>query len=558
MTFDPDVQPVRRTTFNIQLHAPFSDACRGESSNWRYAEMKWLKTIDGIVENYSIDEEEATTIVSCEGKLICRDLARARFLDNMGNTPGPVFSLACSLFDRYGCLRSEFMEHPIKKGSGAWGAELDEDDIFLIERLVMAEPHRDLDLVADLLSQMMSVIGTQTVRFVAVACPRTTSDAGTYDEMDNVEICTIDAVDDISTTHFWRSLGFRRIGSSDWFGFNPHPRHQSRRLEANKDFDLPIQQNCAAKHEVQGLLEDSWTLEDTVYLSRLQQIFGEATADDQQWQCMDNQGNSLLHIAAAKLMTESIRWILKRTKQLNDKPNKEGETPYEFLLSLCDKARTTHDLTVIGDHSDYFTGFSDQAVSCMVLLRQLVNANDIDIVHLRFGCTCGICTLGFLSPRMKFALESAANAWYDDRHSSVDNLCCFLLEETDLWFVPRQLRIGLNTRTSLKEAFPIIVRCFAMCLKDGVIPTKENIEGVADKGEWETVCNGFFRLGGTVSSVTSMIFKQAMESDEFAGNSSHFDAHKDRISKLRRCRNDHEFGFVSGLCGYAHELSSPV
>ena len=39
------------------------------------------------------------------------------------------------VFNRWGCLRSEFLTHPIKKGTGVWGPELDKGRFLLIETL---------------------------------------------------------------------------------------------------------------------------------------------------------------------------------------------------------------------------------------------------------------------------------------------------------------------------------------------------------------------------------------------------------------------------------------
>lgn len=48
-----------------------------------------------------------------------------------------------------------------------------------------------------------------------------------------------------------------------------------------------------------------------------------------------------------------------------------------------------------------------------------------------------------------------------------------------------------------------------------------------------------------------MCFQLAMDQDEFAGDGEHHNVFSDKIEALPECRNDHEFGFVSGMCGYA-------
>lgn len=47
--------------------------------------------------------------------------------------------LAFSRFDRFGRLRSEFKTHPIMKGIGIWGQELDHGDLLLIEEVFLVK-----------------------------------------------------------------------------------------------------------------------------------------------------------------------------------------------------------------------------------------------------------------------------------------------------------------------------------------------------------------------------------------------------------------------------------
>jgi hypothetical protein len=47
-----------------------------------------------------------------------------------------------------------------------------------------------------------------------------------------------------------------------------------------------------------------------------------------------------------------------------------------------------------------------------------------------------------------------------------------------------------------------------------------------------------------------MIFEAAMRMDEWAGDGDHGDSFGVNIDELTACRNDHEFGLVSGMCGY--------
>lgn len=56
--------------------------------------------------------------------------------------------------------------------------------------------------------------------------------------------------------------------------------------------------------------------------------------------------------------------------------------------------------------------------------------------------------------------------------------------------------------------------------------------------------------------IVTAAFEAAMAWDECTGDGLHRRAYGDLINELPACRNDHEFGFVSRMCGYGN-LSIP-
>jgi hypothetical protein len=43
----------------------------------------------------------------------------------------------------------------------------------------------------------------------------------------------------------------------------------------------------------------------------------------------------------------------------------------------------------------------------------------LEVEDLRYGCTCGKCLRGFISPRMKFELQVQAGVLYDSSYKSL-------------------------------------------------------------------------------------------------------------------------------------------
>lgn len=93
---------------------------------------------------------------------------------------------------------------------------------------------------------------------------------------------------------------------------------------------------------------------------------------------------------------------------------------------------------------------------------------------------------------------------------------------------------------------------FAGCLRKSRMPTEAEVLDYYrdDVSEWPPVTRNYLQRGGSVAAVANAIFERAMEQDEWAGDGTHREIFGEDIDALPACRNDHEFGFVAGTCGY--------
>jgi hypothetical protein len=123
--------------------------------------------------------------------------------------------------------------------------------------------------------------------------------------------------------------------------------------------------------------------------------------------------------------------------------------------------------------------------------------------------------------------------------------------ELGLRYVPYPIRENMKTNKSMRQGFANLCHHFATCLRSNKLPTTTNIlDALQNANEWPPTSRNFLLRGGTVVSVGSMLFESAMHQDELAGDGFHLDVYKGNIEVLPECRNDYEFGFVSGMCGY--------
>jgi hypothetical protein len=80
------------------------------------------------------------------------------------------------------------------------------------------------------------------------------------------------------------------------------------------------------------------------------------------------------------------------------------------------------------DISDDFPGFTPEAIECLAVLRAVKDPTPAEYARLKFGCTCGSCIDGFLSPRMKFALLCQAEHLHDLLNEEIGdgNMWCIM------------------------------------------------------------------------------------------------------------------------------------
>jgi hypothetical protein len=84
---------------------------------------------------------------TCDGVVVATALAqyihqegiRSEFWEKMEVPSEETCDVAFHVFDRYGTVKAMYKDHPVQRGTGAWGNKLDHSPIFLIENLHITE-----------------------------------------------------------------------------------------------------------------------------------------------------------------------------------------------------------------------------------------------------------------------------------------------------------------------------------------------------------------------------------------------------------------------------------
>jgi len=95
----------------------------------------------------------------CDGKLIIGEDIRDKFLFTMEQPTKEICAAAFDLFDRYGRLKLDFKDNPVRKGFGIWGSELKDGYLFLIGALELDEPYSRLGQRSTLVKAMLKSLG---------------------------------------------------------------------------------------------------------------------------------------------------------------------------------------------------------------------------------------------------------------------------------------------------------------------------------------------------------------------------------------------------------------
>lgn len=273
------------------------------------------------------------------------------------------------------------------------------------------------------------------------------------------------------------------------------------------------------------------------------------------WQKLNYKHDNILHVAALFGKPLTIRWLIEnvdKDESLSQARNLKGYTPLEVIQSALESSRTSIEygmMTIC--MSDDFRGFGTSSVSCLSILKKLENPTPVQLLRLKYGCTCNTCLDGFMSPRMKFSLHSHAETTHDEMNMDIGEAELWQMwHECKIRHVVPDIRRNFLTNESLRRGFANIFGFIALCLQENIIPNESNVlQRLEDSSEWPPVTRTFLRRGGTVVSALEAVFECARSQDAKAGDGLFMQLFGEDVLALPECRNDHEFGFVALACG---------
>lgn len=188
-------------------------------------EFKWLEPVDVTITLTSTTNTRPKDVGSCEAKLIRRSQMRWEFHRELEQPSPETSMLAFDVFDRYGRTRIGFGSHPVKKGSGMWGRELNHGDMLLIEEIFINKDYRRQGLGRRIVEALLTEARQKTwsfFAFVRPVCMKKEDLQWEWESLaDDSERSRMEDREYDRSVMFYRSLGSRRIGSIAWFALAP-------------------------------------------------------------------------------------------------------------------------------------------------------------------------------------------------------------------------------------------------------------------------------------------------------------------------------------------------
>lgn len=556
---------------------------------------------------------EGKAIGHAVARFIYRGIITRDFWEKMQRCSQDVGEIAWMVFDRYGFLKDKFKSHTVHRGTGVWGSELDDGHILVLEKIFITDVEWRRRGIGRAMVKELLVVGEKRVDD---AKPKNMSPGLIALEFGSItqfqRVTTAHAIatpgwltEDVDLQYagktkrqknevklqanhvavsFYRSLGFRRIGSSPCFAYSFHPNHQSRSISPDMDFDPQIEPLDDREDELGGgdyiipyrvevqlgertlstlreefpLHHAATTLSDLECVEYLKKA---AVGNGIGLTMMDRTNRTILHTLARRLKPKSIAWLLanvdlavswKAARDIN------GDTPLDVLKEFLEDVRTKRHLFMGNLHvSDEFQGFPSPAVESLSLLGMEPpsgEAPDIFNSRLIYGCTCGQCIRGFLSPRMKLALLDQAGTIFDFLSDDIDD-GKFWVEDNDPWLrhVAHDVQKKFRRKRSIRQGYVNIFARVCDCLNLNLTSTVENVlQIVRQRSELPPVTRNYLTRAGDlpgIKAALTCIFNEARNRDDRTGDGEFQRMYAGELCSLSVCRNDREFGFVARTCG---------
>ncbi|KAL9051411.1 MAG: hypothetical protein Q9162_006018 [Coniocarpon cinnabarinum] len=234
-----------------------------------------------------------------------------------------------------------------------------------------------------------------------------------------------------------------------------------------------------------------------------------------------------------------------------DAPKDTERSELEEFTRRLETSRTVKQINMFSKMiSDHFIGYGIDDIQHLLRLRG-ENPDAVSpetIARTRFGCTCGLCYCGFISPRMRYSLKSSAFVKHDMLGEEIESV---LFDHEFDHITKPDLRSRMNTNKSLREGYCDLFLTLANTLdKDTPLNSLNIGDGIAQNvmrdmhSQWPPHMRNFLEAGGSMRPVIRATVEDAANGDPFLGDNRVSSVDLEELASLPECRNDCEYSMV--------------
>ncbi|KAH6894489.1 hypothetical protein B0T10DRAFT_590092 [Thelonectria olida] len=280
----------------------------------------WLIPVNGIVlpRDSGVARLLDDNYGTCVSKIIRRSQIRLGFYNRIRKATTEIIQMGFELLDQRGCLKQVYKFDLAWEGFGIWGNEFDTGDILLIEEFHIKRGSHGFEIGEMLFQVIVNKAQSMTSKFFVIASPTALALEGPNGNLTWERGVSIE---------FWRRLGFRRIGTSDWFGFTTDVNHGCHALSAADDYDPPAPRPSVHTPKMNCLFRLMKTVDDLTAFKNLYVFTRHYPMDHCTWRSTDLTGNTLLHIASLEKKNRCTKFLMAFCPYLNQTRNDAGDLP---------------------------------------------------------------------------------------------------------------------------------------------------------------------------------------------------------------------------------------
>ncbi|OBZ78418.1 hypothetical protein A0H81_02167 [Grifola frondosa] len=367
---------------------------------------------------------------------IDRSKCFGQFLQIMDDHSQELHEFSVKLFNKYGKLKPDHVDHEYHKGSGCWGRELDDGMLIYVVDVEVNPSFRNKGVGSLMLKKLLESPYVGEHDYI-IAWPALT---------ESIKDRKVWNAKKAELVNFFRKNNFRRIGRTEFFACAKDPEHPSRHLAASQDAEGHLQladidpdrgvrvmemlpggqfnmryerPPGLPPHEVEFAVHHAIADDKRKHIDIAAKIRDAYAADPTSVRKRDEDGVTPLYLAAGLMDLGAVRALLSLPPEsgiiedLTRRDNADGMTPLEVCERQMVSTREFSE-TMLG----VWGGYDDDSLRVTVLLKRAagedIPVTDDEYVKARkYGCTCGQCTGGWLSPRMRYRLMTEASVYSD-------------------------------------------------------------------------------------------------------------------------------------------------